>query len=37
MGKDDTIRLMEITWPSGVVQKIENIQADRVFTAKEPG
>jgi hypothetical protein len=27
---------IEIRWPSGTVQKIENVAADRVLQVKEP-
>ena len=36
LGRDKTARLLEITWPSGIVQKIENVAADRVIDVKEP-
>jgi enediyne biosynthesis protein E4 len=36
LGADKEIRLLEITWPSGQLQKIENIAADRVITIREP-
>ena len=36
LGKDKAARLVEITWPGGTVQKIENVKADQVLTAKEP-
>lgn len=37
LGRDDTARLVEITWPSGSVQRLENVHADQVLTVKEPG
>jgi hypothetical protein len=36
LGQDRKIRLLEIIWPSGCVQRFENLAADRVFTATEP-
>jgi hypothetical protein len=33
---DDTVKLLEITWPSGTVQRLANIKADQVITVKEP-
>ena len=35
LGKDRSVRLLEITWPSGTVQQIKNLAADRVITVKE--
>ena len=35
LGADKEVRLLEITWPSGRLQKIENIAADRVITIHE--
>ena len=36
LGQDRTAKMVEITWPSGVVQRLENISVDRVLTVKEP-
>jgi hypothetical protein len=36
LGGDRSARFLEITWPSGTVQRIENIKADQVLTAREP-
>ncbi len=36
LGKDSRVRLLEIRWPSGLVQKLEQIPADRVVTVREP-
>jgi hypothetical protein len=36
LGRDKVARLLEITWPSGTVQKLENVEADRVLQVKEP-
>jgi enediyne biosynthesis protein E4 len=36
LGQDKIARLMEITWPSGIVQKLKDVAADRVITVEEP-
>jgi hypothetical protein len=36
LGKDSRVTLLEIRWPSGLVQKLEQIPADRVLTVREP-
>jgi len=36
LGKDNKARLVEITWPSGTVQKLENVTGDQILTVKEP-
>lgn len=36
LGSAARIALMEITWPSGIVQKLKNVSADRVVTVREP-
>ena len=36
MGADDKARTVEIKWPSGVVQTLENVAADRIVHVKEP-
>ena len=36
LGRDKTAKLVEITWPSGIVQTLENVAADRVVQVKEP-
>ena len=35
LGQDRTARLLEITWPSGQVQKLENVQADQILKIRE--
>ncbi len=35
LGPHKKIELLEITWPSGTVERIENIDADRVLTVQE--
>ncbi|MCS6952674.1 MAG: CRTAC1 family protein [Bryobacterales bacterium] len=36
LGKDARVKLLEITWPSGVVQKLEQVAGDRILTVREP-
>jgi hypothetical protein len=36
LGQDSKVRLLEIAWPSGAVQKLEDIMADQVLTVTEP-
>ena len=36
LGKDSNLRLLEITWPSGAVQRVEGIAADQILTVTEP-
>jgi hypothetical protein len=36
LGQDSKVRLLEIAWPSGVTQRLENIRADQVLTVREP-
>ena len=36
LGRDATARLIEIAWPAGAMQRLENIRADQVVTATEP-
>jgi len=36
LGADRSARLVEITWPGGTVQQIENVKADQVVTVREP-
>ncbi len=36
LGKDDTVELIEIRWPSGTVQRLTDVKADRVVKIKEP-
>jgi len=35
LGKEDRIRSLEIAWPSGKVQRMENIAADQILTIRE--
>jgi enediyne biosynthesis protein E4 len=36
LGADKSVRTLEIAWPSGVVQKIDNPAIDRILTVREP-
>jgi hypothetical protein len=36
LGKDSVVQRMEVTWPTGVAQTFENIEADQVFSIQEP-
>jgi hypothetical protein len=37
LGTDKNVRLLEITWPSGIVQKLADVPADQIITVREPG
>jgi hypothetical protein len=36
LGSDDHANSVEIFWPSGIVQRLETVQADRVIPVNEP-
>jgi hypothetical protein len=36
LGAERDIRVVEIRWPSGVVQRLSDVQPDRVLTVTEP-
>ena len=36
LGAESTATKVEITWPSGIVQSLENVSADQVLKATEP-
>ncbi|MBV9265906.1 MAG: CRTAC1 family protein [Acidobacteriaceae bacterium] len=36
LGPDKRAQVVEVTWPSGTVQVLKNVEADRVVTLKEP-
>jgi hypothetical protein len=36
LDRDATAKLVEIRWPSGVVQKFENVKAGQMLDATEP-
>src|SRR5579872_1123850 len=31
-----SVKLLEITWPSGIVQRMQNVPADQILTVREP-
>jgi hypothetical protein len=35
LGGDDRLRVVELHWPSGVVQRLEDVRADQLLTIKE--
>jgi len=37
LGRDKTAKTVEIRWPSGVVQTLRDVKADRVLAVKETG
>ena len=37
LGKDRTVKLLEIHWPSGHVQRLKNLKANQIVTVREPG
>jgi len=37
LGADSTAKLVEIQWPSGIIQKFENVKAGQTLKAIEPG
>ncbi len=36
LGKSRKVKLLEITWPSGIVQRIESIAANQILPVREP-
>lgn len=36
LGQDSMVKLLEITWPSGAIQKLEDVPADVYLTLAEP-
>ncbi|MES1257342.1 MAG: CRTAC1 family protein [Acidobacteriota bacterium] len=36
LGQDARVRLLEIAWPSGITQRLENVAADQILKVKEP-
>ena len=36
LGSDHSVELVEIHWPSGIVQQLKNIAADRIVVVEEP-
>ena len=37
LGADSMAKLVEIRWPSGIVQKFENVKAGQMLKVTEPG
>ena len=36
LGPAKKVKLIEITWPGGIVQRLESVAADQILTVKEP-
>src|SRR5208283_182269 len=36
LGQDKTAKLVEIRWPSGIEQQLEDVRADQILNVKEP-
>jgi hypothetical protein len=36
LNEDEMAAMVEIRWPSGAVQKLDNVKAGQVVTVKEP-
>lgn len=36
LGREKQVKLLEITWPSGAVQKLENLPSNRIHRIEEP-
>jgi uncharacterized protein YeaO (DUF488 family) len=36
LGTDGVVSLIEVRWPSGTVQRVENVKADQWLTLVEP-
>jgi len=36
LGSDAAAKEIEIHWPSGIIQKLENVRGDRTLTVEEP-
>ena len=36
LGQDDSASVVEIRWPSGIVQELKDVKANRVLRVKEP-
>lgn len=36
LGKDRALKLIEITWPSGIVQHLEDVEANQILIVEEP-
>ena len=36
LGKDETVTKLEVRWPSGIVQVLENVPSNQVLVVTEP-
>lgn len=36
LGSDNNVKLLEVRWPSGTIQKLENVKANQILTVREP-
>jgi uncharacterized protein YggU (UPF0235/DUF167 family) len=36
LGADESARSVEIRWPSGITQRLENVKANQILTVAEP-
>jgi hypothetical protein len=36
LGEDKSMKLIEVLWPSGTLQRLENIKANQILTVREP-
>jgi hypothetical protein len=36
LGSSESANLIEVRWPSGIVQELRNVAADRLIRLKEP-
>jgi enediyne biosynthesis protein E4 len=36
LGAEKTVGLLELTWPSGKIQRLKNVAADKILTVREP-
>ena len=36
LGQDKSVKLLEITWPSGKFQRLKSVAADQIVTVREP-
>ena len=36
LGSSNKVQLIEITWPSGIMQQLESVAADQILTVREP-
>jgi len=37
LGSAKSVKLLEITWPSGTVQKLQQVKGDQILTVEESG